>query len=210
MYKKKSLFVTFEGIEGSGKSYLSRKLYSFLKKKKLPVILTREPGGTPSAEKIRKLLLSGKKDKFLSTTDTLLYLAARNEHFIKYIKPNLIKNKIILCDRFIDSTIAYQVYAKGVNINLVEIAHKCILGKFRPDLTFILKVSNKKSRIRLKKRKVINRYDKFSKLFYQRAQNAFIKIAKKEKRRCIVVDNSLDSPKIEKIILNKFIELLNK
>jgi len=210
MYKKKPLFVTFEGIEGSGKSYLSKKLYLFLKNKKLPVILTREPGGTLSAEKIRKLLLSGTKDKFSKTTDTLLYLAARNEHFNKVIKPNLSKNKIILCDRFVDSTFAYQVYAKGVNIKLVEAVHKHILGKFKPDLTFILKVNINKSKDRLKKRKIINRYDKFSKQFYIKAQNAFIKIAKREKKRCLIIDNSLDSSKTEKIILNKFIEILNK
>ena len=93
MYKKKSFFITFEGVEGSGKSYQSTKLFNYLKKKKYNVIYTREPGGSIGAEKIRKILLTGKKDKFTKTTDTLLYLAARNEHIEKLIKPSIKKKK---------------------------------------------------------------------------------------------------------------------
>ena len=107
MYKRKSLFVTFEGIEGSGKTYQARKLYNNLKKRKLPVIFTREPGGSSGAEKIRKIILSGSKNKFTQKTDTLLYLAARNEHIEKKLRPAILKKKNIICDRFIDSTMAY-------------------------------------------------------------------------------------------------------
>ena len=210
MYKKKSLFVTFEGIEGSGKSYQSRKLYKSIKKRKIPVILTREPGGTKGAEKIRKIILEDyfypdSKLRFNKYTDTLLYLAARNEHIKNKIKPAISRNKIIICDRFIDSTLAYQVYGKGVNKALVDSVHKHILGSIKPDLTFILKVNISKALERLKKRKKKNRYDKFSKYFYIKAQNAFIKIAKQNKRRYHVIDNSKDSKETEKIILNKFI-----
>ena len=114
MYKGKSLFVTFEGVEGSGKSYQSRKLFNNLKKKRLPVILTREPGGTSGAERIRKVILDDyfhhdSKEKFNKYTDTLLYLAARNEHIKNKIKPAISRKKIIICDRFIDSTSAYQI-----------------------------------------------------------------------------------------------------
>ena len=137
MYKKKSLFVTFEGIEGSGKSYQCQKLYKNLKKKNIPVVLTREPGGTNSAEKIREIILKDYfhpdlKEKFNKNTDTLLYLAARNEHITNKIKPSLKSNKIVICDRFTDSTLAYQVYGKGVNKNLVNSVHKYILGKNSP------------------------------------------------------------------------------
>ena len=154
MYKKKLLFVTFEGIEGSGKTYQSKKLFRKIKSMGLPVIYTREPGGSNSAEKIRKIILSGSKKKFTKITDTLLYLAARNEHIEKTIKPAIFKKKIILCDRFTDSTLAYQVYGKGVNKVLVDSVHKFILGDVKPDLTFILKVNISKAMERLKKRKI--------------------------------------------------------
>ena len=112
MYKKKFIFITFEGIEGSGKSFQSKKLYKKLKRKGLSVIHTREPGGSNSAEEIRKLILNGAKNKFHILTDTLLYLAARNEHIRNKIQPALKKREIVICDRFTDSTLAYQVYGK--------------------------------------------------------------------------------------------------
>ena len=215
MYKKKPLFVTFEGIEGSGKSYQCRKLYNELRNKNLSVILTREPGGTKSAEKIRKVILedyfaSDSKEKFSKYTDTLLYLAARNEHVQNIIRPAISKKKIVICDRFIDSTLAYQVYGKGVSKNLVDFIHKFILGNIKPDLTFVLKVNISKALQRLKKRKKKNRYDKFSKNFYIRVQNAFIKIARKNAKKYCIVDNSEDSTKTESVILDKFIQFLNK
>jgi len=215
MYNKKPLFVTFEGIEGSGKSYQSRKLYESIKKRKVPVILTREPGGTAGAEKIRKIILDdyfylNSRIRFNKYTDTLLYLASRNEHVKNRIIPAISKGKIVLCDRFTDSTLAYQVYGKGVSKTLVDSIHKYILGGIKPDLTFVLKVNIVKAFERLKKRKKKNRYDKFSRNFYIKAQNAFIKIAKQDKRRYIVIDNSKDSKETEKIILNKFIKVLHK
>ena len=215
MFKKKFLFVTFEGIEGSGKSFQSRKLYNNLKKRKIPVILTREPGGTRGAEIIRKVILEdyfqpNLKEKFNRYTDTLLYLAARNEHIENKIKPAISKKKIIICDRFTDSTLAYQVYGKGVNKGMVDAVHKYILGNIKPDLTFILKVHISKALQRLKKRIKKNRYDKFSKEFYQKVQSAFIKIAKTNKKRYVVLDTSHDTPSVEKIIFKKFIKFLNK
>ena len=215
MYKKKPLFVTFEGIEGSGKTYQCRKLYNELGKINLSVILTREPGGTKSAEKIREVILedyfaSDSKEKFSKYTDTLLYLAARNEHVQNIIRPAISKKKIVICDRFIDSTLAYQVFGKGVSKNLVDSIHKFVLGSIKPDLTFVLKVNISKALQRLKKRKKKNRYDKFSKNFYTKVQNAFIKIAKKNIRRYCIVDNSEDSTKTERIIFDKFMQFLNQ
>jgi len=215
MFKKKPLFITFEGIEGSGKSYLSHKLYKFLRKKKISSIYTREPGGTIVAEKIRNVILAdyfkgNTKQKFDKYTDTLLYLAARNEHIKNKIKPEILKKKVIICDRFIDSTIAYQVYGKGVDRNFVNFIHKRILGNIKPNLTILLKVKINNAMKRLKKRKKKNRYDNFSKDFYIRAQNAFIKIAKKNKKKYLILDNSSDSNENEKIIFNKFIKLLSE
>ena len=215
MYKKKSLFLTFEGIEGSGKTYQSKKLFKKIKSMGLHAIYTREPGGTRTAEKIREVILDDyfhpdPKEKFNKYTDTLLYLASRNEHVEKKLKPAIIKKKIIICDRFTDSTLAYQVYGKGVNKNLVDSVHKYILGSIKPDLTFILKANISKAMQRLKKRKKKNRYDKFSKMFYNRVQKAFLKIAKTDKKRYIIVDNSLDTSETEKIIFEKFIKAFNK
>ena len=215
MFKKKSLFVTFEGIEGSGKSYQSKKLFSKIKKLGLPVIITREPGGTKSAEKIREIILkdyfgSKNKDKFNMYTDTLLYLAARNEHVSNKIRPAIDKKKIIICDRFVDSTLAYQVYGKGINKNFVSSIHRFILGNIKPNFTFVLKVKINKAMQRMSKRKIKNRYDKFSKNFYKRAQNAFIKIANKNNRRYLVLDNSKDSAEVEEIIFKRFLKILNK
>ena len=215
MYKKKSLFVTFEGIEGSGKSYQCRKLYKNLKKRRIPVLLTREPGGTSGAEKIREVILKDyfhpdSREKFNRYTDTLLYLAARNEHIENKIKPAILKKKIIICDRFIDSTFAYQVYANGVNKSLVDSVHRYILGGIKPDLTFVLKANISTALLRLKKRKKKNRYDKFSKNFYIKVQNAFIKIAKNNKKRCVIVDTSKDTTDAEKIIYKRFIKKLSK
>ena len=213
MYKKKSLFITFEGIEGSGKSYQSKKLFKELSKIGLPVIHTREPGGTVNAEKIRKVLLddyfhSDKKQEFNKYTDTLLYLASRSEHIEKKIKPAISKKNIILCDRFIDSTIAYQVYGKRVNINLVNSVHKYILANIKPNITFILKADVTKALKRLNKRKKKNRYDKFTKSFYNKVQKAFIKIAKSNKKRFKIIDNSNDNKNAEKIILKNTLKHL--
>ena len=209
MYKKKSIFVTFEGIEGSGKSFQSKKLFKNIKKIGINPILTREPGGSKSAEEIRKIILTGSKNKFSKVTDTLLYLAARNEHIEKLLKPSILKKKIIICDRFTDSTIAYQVHGKSVSRFLVKNIHNHILDKVKPDLTFVMKVSINKAFQRLKKRKHMNRYDKLSRSFYKKVQSSFISLAKKNKKRYVVLDNSDDSNKVEKIILARFLKLLN-
>ncbi len=204
MYKRKSFFIVFEGIEGSGKSYQAKKLHNYLKKKKISSILTREPGGTFGAEIIRKIILKdyfekNKKLKFDKYTDTLLYLASRNEHFKNKIKPSLKKKKIVICDRFIDSTLAYQVYGKKVSLNFINRIHKVILGNIRPDLTIILKVKQKTFQLRLKKRKIRNRYDNFPSKFYLKAQKSFLKIAK-NKKKYLILDSSKNDKEVEKII----------
>jgi len=204
MYKKKPFFIVFEGVEGCGKSFQSKKLLNNLKKKRIPALLTREPGGTKSAELIRNLILKDyfnhdSKEKFDKYTDTLLYLAARNEHIKNKIDPALKKKSVVICDRFTDSTLAYQVYGKNVNINFINNIHKFILGKIKPNLTFVLKVSTETSKKRLKKRKTKNRYDNFAQNFYSRAQNSFLKIAK-NKKNYFVLNSSKNDSNLEKKI----------
>ena len=204
MYKRKPFFIVFEGVEGCGKSFQSKKLLNNLKKKRIPALLTREPGGTKSAELIRNLILKDyfnrdSKEKFDKYTDTLLYLAARNEHIKNKIDPALKKKSVVICDRFTDSTLAYQVYGKNVNINFINNIHKFILGKIKPNLTFVLKVSTETSKKRLKKRKTKNRYDNFAQNFYSRAQNSFLKIAK-NKKNYFVLNSSKNDSNLEKKI----------
>ena len=204
MYKKKPFFIVFEGVEGCGKSFQSKKLLNNLKKKRIPALLTREPGGTKSAELIRNLILKDyfnhdSKEKFDKYTDTLLYLAARNEHIKNKIDPALKKKSVVICDRFTDSTLAYQVYGKNVNINFINNIHKFILGKIKPNLTFVLKVSAETSKKRLKKRKTKNRYDNFAQNFYSKAQNSFLKIAK-NKKNYFILDSSNNNDILEKKI----------
>ena len=140
----------------------------------------------------------------------MLYLAARNEHIKNKIIPAKNKKQILICDRFVDSTIAYQVYGKGVNKLLINFIHKFILKKIKPDITFVLKVKISKALKRLNKRKNKNRYDKFSKKFYQRAQKAFIQIANKNKRKYYVFDNSNDNKDLESKISSLVIQKLKK
>ena len=206
MYKKKPFFIVFEGVEGCGKSFQSKKLKRNLIKNGINPILTREPGGTRSAELIRKLILTDyfnkskkEEEKFDKLTDTLLYLAARNEHIINKIKPALKKKEIVICDRFTDSTLAYQVYGKKVKRSFIDHIHKFVLRGIKPNLTFILKVSDKSSNLRLKKRKTKNRYDNFSKSFYSKAQKSFLKIAK-NKKNYHILNSSVNDSNLEKEI----------
>ena len=206
MYKKKP-FIVFEGIEGSGKSIHSKNLVIFLKKKKIPYIYLREPGGTKKAEIIRKLILNKNNKKINILTDTLLYLAARNENFINNIKPYY-KKKVIICDRFIDSTLAYQHYGLGISKNLIQIINNSILKNVLPDFTFLMKTTPKESIIRLTKRKKLNRYDKFKKSFYSKVQSGFIKIAKKNSKKYMIIDSNKYIIENKLKILLKFKKLL--
>ena len=213
MYKKKPFFIVFEGVEGCGKSYQSKKLYNRLKKDKIDTILTREPGGTKSSELIRNLILKdyftkNNREKFDKYTDTLLYLAARNEHIKNKIKPALIKKKVVICDRFIDSTIAYQVHGKKVDINFINNIHRKILQDIKPNVVFVLKVSKNSSRKRLKKRKFNNRYDNFPQSFYNKAQKSFIKLAK-NKKNYFILNSSLNDDSLEDKIFNIINKYLN-
>ena len=213
MFKKKPFFIVFEGVEGCGKSYQSKKLRQNLKRKGVNSILTREPGGTRSAESIRSLILKDyfnteKKEKFDIYTDTLLYLAARNEHIKNKIKPALKKKSVIICDRFVDSTIAYQVYGRKVDKTFIDNIHRFILQGIRPNITFILKVSPKSSKLRLKKRRTKNRYDNFSQSFYTKAQNSFLKISK-NKKNYFVLNSSSNNSDLEKKIFKIVCKHLN-
>ena len=211
---KKAFFVVFEGIEGSGKSFQAKTLYKKLKKKYKNILHTREPGGTKGAEIIRKIILKdyfekNKKIKFDRYTDTLLYLAARNEHIKNKIIPAIKKKKIIICDRFVDSTLAYQVYGKKVSLQFIKNIHKQILGSLKPDLVFVLKVKKESFLQRLKKRKTKNRYDNFPTKFYLKAQKAFLNLSR-NKKNYIVLNSSDNTPELQQKVLNIVLKKMSK
>ncbi len=191
--------IVFEGIEGSGKSHHISTISKYLTKKKIDHIKVREPGGNKNSEKIRKLILSNNSN-FNKNTDLLLYLAARSES-IQLIN-KFYKKKIILIDRFIDSTIAYQHYGLGADINLIKSINKFLLKKIKVNFTFLNIVNNKNLISRLKKRKKLNRYDKFSINFYNKVQNGFLKISN-NKKKYQIINSNLDIKKNERLIENK-------
>ena len=206
MYKKKA-FIVFEGIEGSGKSSHALSLVKKLKFQKIPCIYLREPGGSKEAESIRSFLLKNKNKNFNSLTDTLLYLAARNENFLKKIKP-FYKKKIIICDRFVDSTVAYQHYGLGVKRHFINFVNKEIMGTIKPDFTFLMHLNVNKSILRISNKKKINRYDQFKKSFYKKVQNGFLKISNQNKSKYMFINSSNKFETNQTIIFNQVKKLI--
>ena len=201
---KKPLIV-FEGIEGSGKSLHIKNVEKYLKKKKINYIKLREPGGSKNSENIRKLILK-KNSNFDKLTDLFLYMASRNENYLKLIKKNY-KKKIILIDRFVDSTIAYQHYGMGINKKLIDRLNKIILNNLKPDLVFLNVVNKKNLTQRLNLRRKKNRYDLFNYNFYKKAQNGYLKLAKNKKKYFLInSNNSIYENKLK--IINKINKIL--
>jgi len=204
MYKKP--LIVFEGIEGSGKTLHSKFLASYLNKKKIKFIKLREPGGNINSERIRKLILSN-KSKFNKTTDLFLYLAARNENLENLIKKNY-KKKIIIIDRFIDSTLAYQHYGMGIDYKLINNLNNYLTRNIKIDLTFLNLVNFKNLKKRLSKRKNLNRYDKFNIKFYKKVQDGYIKISKYQKNKYKIIDSNKTISENRQIIIKKVMSLL--
>ena len=201
----KKPIIVFEGIEGSGKSHHISVVSKYLTKKKISHIKVREPGGNPNSEKIRKLILNNKSN-FNQNTDLLLYMAARSEN-VDLIKKSYNK-KIILIDRFTDSTIAYQHFGMGVDINLIETLNKYLLKNIKVNFTFLNIVNKKNLKERLKLRKSLNRYDKFKMSFYNKVQNGFLKLSKRQKNKYQLINSNLEIHKNEKLILNRIDKLI--
>ncbi len=201
----KKPIIVFEGIEGSGKTYHINNVAKYLKNKNIKFIKIREPGGSKNSEKIRKLILDH-KSTFNKNTDLLLYLSARSEN-TELIKKNNGK-KIILIDRFVDSTIAYQHYGMGINIRLIENINNFLLRKIKINFTFLNLVNKKNMQLRLAKRKNLNRYDKFSAEFYKKVQMGFLKLFNKNPRNYMKIDSNLDILENKKMILKKIDHLI--
>ena len=195
MYKNP--IIVFEGIEGSGKSYHIKNVQKHLNKNNIKYIKLREPGRSINSEKIRKLILN-EKSNFKNLTDLFLYMAARNENYHNIFKKNH-KKKVILIDRFTDSTLAYQHYGMGINKNLILSLNKIILKNITPNFTFLNIVNMKNLKLRLNK-KPKNRYDKFNSTFYKKVQDGFIKLSKNKKKYIIINSNNRISENKNRIL----------
>ena len=195
MNSLQGLFITFEGGEGTGKSTQSKLLYDYLKSKTTDVILTREPGGCIESENIRNLLVKGNINKWDPITESLLHNAARREHIKNIIKPALLKNKIVICDRYIDSTMAYQGIGQGVNSNFLNILSKEITENIVANITFIFDIDPDISLKRAKKRdkNTNNRYENFDLSFHKNIRNYFRSLINTNKRYILIdASNSIE------------------
>ena len=201
----KKPIIVFEGIEGSGKTSHIKFVEQFLKRNKKDYIKIREPGGSKNSERIRKLILDN-KSTFSQKTDLLLYLAARSEN-VSILKKNY-KKKIILLDRFVDSTIAYQHFGMGLSLKFINIINNDLLKSIKIDLTFLNLVSKSNLIKRLKDRKKLNRYDKFNFNFYDKVQKGFIKIAKKKPSKYYIVNSNLDINFNKELIIKKIQKII--
>ncbi len=194
-------FISFEGIEGCGKSTQAKKLYEYFLSKQIDCLLTREPGGCLAGEKIRGILLDEEIDKLSAKSELLLNFAARIEHVEKVIKPALKSGKIVICDRFVDSTFAYQGSAMGIAFDEIEKIQKIAIGEFMPDITFFINVSVDDAFARISSRGNNNRYEKLGNEFHQKVYDGFFELAKKNSR-INIVDGTHNQQQVFQKILN--------
>jgi len=199
----KGFFITFEGGEGSGKTTQSELLYNNLKQKGLNVTRTREPGGTILAESIREILLKGEKDKMSSLTELYLFAAARRDHIDNIIEPSLKNNEIVICDRFIDSTTAYQGYAGNIDLDLINSINNFTIGSIIPNITYIFDIDPNiglKRSINTTSEEI--RFEEKDIGYHKKIRSGFLEIAKNNSDRCIVIDAEQELKKIEEFLLN--------
>ena len=187
----RGLFITLEGGEGSGKSTQSKRLQARLEAEGQSVIITREPGGSPGAEAIRSLLVTGAADRWDGMTEAFLLFAARRDHVERIIKPALDRGTTVICDRFTDSTMAYQGYGHGVDHESLKALGSVVLGEFKPDLTLIFDLDLKTGLGRAQARgEGEDRYERMGRDFHERLRQGFLDIAAIEVERCCVIDAS--------------------
>jgi dTMP kinase len=182
-------FITLEGGEGAGKSTQIARLRAWLESRGHRITVTREPGGSPGAEMVRKLLVEGPTERWDGTTEALLHFAARREHLRSTVWPALKRGDWVVSDRFADSTLAYQGYGHGVDRRIFEQLYELAVGAFRPDLTIILDVPIEIGLKRAAERRgAETRYESLPRDFHARVRTGFLEIAKREPKRCIVID----------------------
>lgn len=197
--KLKGKFITFEGVEGAGKSTQSKLLVEYLNNNGIEAVWTREPGGCEGAEEIRKLLVNGAVNKWDGITELLLMYAARRDHTEKKIKPLLAEGKVVISDRYFDSTVAYQGYGHQLNLEKIKVVQKVVLEDFKPDITIILDLDVEKGLDRTNIRGEKNRFEDMKLDFHKRVRVGFQKISEEERDRVKLIN-----------VENKTIERLQK
>ncbi len=189
-------FITFEGIDGSGKSTQARLLAAYLRSKGIEVVLTREPGGSPGAEEIRRLLVEGNPDRWSAETEILLFTAARRDHLEKTIRPALERGSTVISDRFADSTRVYQGAARGELRGLVDRLHEAVIG-IEPDLTLIIDMDPSRALERgLARKSGEDRFEEMGEGFQHRLRDGFHRLAQDFPKRCHLVDGQRDPDSI--------------
>jgi len=191
--RKTGLFVTFEGIDGCGKTTQLEKSYRYLRSLRYDVVKLREPGSTPVAERIRRLLLD-RNSSLSDVTELLLYEAARAEITRQEIAPHLKAGRVVLCDRFYDSTTAYQGYGRGLDLRTVRQLHRLAVGEWQPDLTLVFDVTLEVAALRLGKKR--DRLESQPAAFHRRVRHGFLQIAAAEPRRVKVIDGALPADRV--------------
>ncbi|MDR2667277.1 MAG: dTMP kinase [Holosporales bacterium] len=204
------IFITFEGGDGVGKSVQSRLLADFLKSKGIEIVLTREPGGTPVSEEIRKILLTGAAEKMDSLTEALLYLAARSAHWTQKIKPELDANRSVICDRFQDSTLVYQGICKNVNVNFLNKIFEEFTNGQLPMRTYLIdldpRIGIPRSIARQNGEEL--RFEQMDISFHENVRDGFLTISSQFPERFVVIDGTLSIEEIHELIkkdIRKFI-----
>ena len=204
----KGFFISFEGGEATGKTTQIKKIRNWFKKNKVPHTLTREPGGTKLSENLRKIILSSKY-KINTKIEVFLLMVSRIDHINRIISPALKNKKVIISDRYVDSTAIYQGYYNKFGIKNVYDLHKQYLNNILPNLTFYFDVDTATTSARLRKRKIKNKYDIIEKKFNNKIRKGYLKIAKNNKR-FIIINASLNKEEIHKIIINKLLKEFSK
>lgn len=205
----KGIFITFEGIDGSGKTTQIELLNSFLKQSGFDVVLTREPGGTDIGDKIRKILLDSKNIQMSYRAETLLFLASRAELVSKVIQPSLNQGKIIICDRFFDSTIAYQGIARQLGAEKILDMSLWTTENIIPDLTFLLSIDVWECENRIKNgKKKKDRIEKEEIVFKSKIQEGYMQLAGKNKERFVIVDGCLDIESVFALVKSNTLRVL--
>jgi dTMP kinase len=199
--RQRGRLITFEGGEGAGKSTQVRRLAETLARAGVDVLTTREPGGTPGAEAIRGLLVSGPVERWSPLTEVLLHLAARHDHVVREIAPALTAGRWVLCDRFADSTRVYQGLAGGVGLDLVDRLHQAILGQLDPDLTFIMDLPVDRGLSRHQSAAGQDRYERMGQSFHEAVRAGFLEIARRAPKRCKVIDAAQSEDEVARTIL---------
>jgi len=202
-------FITFEGGEGSGKTIQAKALLRKLMQAGTPVILTREPGGTEAGEKIARLLKQLKEIEMAPLTELLLFNASRAQHINQVIKPNLEFGKVVICDRYTDSTVTYQGYGRGLDLETVKTVNDFATEGLKPDLTILMDVPPEEGLNRIKSRKK-DRFEQEDIEFHRKIREGYLRLAADESERWLVVDATLSKERIKKIIWEKVSTLITK